>query len=203
MLSCGCYGVVLALYALLTTHETALSVLWIAIGIVCQGGIAIATLLLILEREAVTASIVRKSHEELVRNHEALKFESSYDASLQIWNRRAVLDVLSKELKRAKRTQTPVSVFLADLDLFKRVNDVYGHLVGDDVLRGAAQRMSTALRDSDYLGRYGGEEFLAVLPACNAEHAREVAERVRQGIGNEPLANGVSITISIGVSQWR
>ena len=142
-------------------------------------------------------------HEELAKAHEILKFEASYDSALRIWNRRAIMDMLSKELRRAKRSQTPLSIFLADFDLFKRVNDSYGHLVGDKVLREAAERMSNELRQSDHLGRYGGEELLGVLPSCSAEGAREVAERVRQTIGNEPLAEDVEMTVSIGVSQWR
>jgi diguanylate cyclase (GGDEF)-like protein len=139
----------------------------------------------------------------LVAAHEVLKFEASYDSSLRIWNRRGIMELLSKEIKKAKRSQPSLSVFLADLDFFKRVNDGYGHLVGDDVLRGAAERMSIAVRGSDQVGRYGGEEFLAVLPNCTAEAALEVAERVRQAIGNEPLADEVRITVSIGVAQWH
>ncbi len=142
-------------------------------------------------------------HEELAKAHEILKFEASYDSALRIWNRRAIMDMLSKELKRAKRSQTPLSIFLADFDFFKRVNDSYGHLVGDKVLREASERMSNELRESDYLGRYGGEELLGVLPSCSSDGAREVAERVRQTIGNEPLADDVEMTVSIGVSQWR
>jgi two-component system, cell cycle response regulator len=142
-------------------------------------------------------------HEELAKAHEILKFEASYDSLLRIWNRSAIMELLSKELSRAKRSQTPLSIFLADLDFFKRVNDSHGHLVGDEVLWRAAERMSNEVRESDHLGRYGGEEFLAVLPNCDAEGARVVAERVRQAIGNEPLTNEVEITVSIGISQWH
>jgi len=97
-------------------------------------------------------------------------------------------------------------VFFADLDSFKRVNDDYGHLVGDDVLRSAAEKMSRTVREYDHVGRYGGEEFLVVLPDCSVESAREVAERVRQHIGDSPVVTSptrVVITISIGVAQWQ
>jgi diguanylate cyclase (GGDEF)-like protein len=144
-----------------------------------------------------------KIHEELVEAYKILEFEAAYDSSLRIWNRRTIMDLLSKEVGRAKRSQTPLSIFLADLDFFKRVNDSYGHLVGDEVLRRAAERMSNEVRESDHLGRYGGEEFLAVLPACTAEGAVLVAERVRQSIGNEPLVKEVAMTVSIGVAQLR
>jgi len=121
---------------------------------------------------------------------------------LRIWNRRAIIELVGKELSRAKRSHTPLSVLLADLDLFKRVNDSYGHFIGDDVLRDAAREISSALRNCDHVGRYEGEQFLVILPSCTAEAAREVAERVRQQISEEPLVNEIKITISIGVSQW-
>jgi two-component system, cell cycle response regulator len=145
-----------------------------------------------------------RSHEELTVAHTALKFEASHDPLLRIWNRGAIIDLLNKELSRAKRLQTSLSVLFADLDSFKRVNDSYGHSVGDDVLRSAAERMSSAVREYDYVGRYGGDEFLVVLPNCTTEAGREVAERVRQQIGDEPLVIApiqVNITASIGVSQ--
>lgn len=156
-------------------------------------------------RIKVAERIIR-SHEELVEAREALKFDASHDPMLRIWNRRAIIDLLSMELSRAKRFQTSLSVLFVDLDFFKRVNDTNGHLVGDDVLRSAAERMSSSVREYDHVGRYGGEEFLMVLPNCTAEAAREVAERVRQQIGDKPIITTpmqVEITVSIGVSQWR
>jgi diguanylate cyclase (GGDEF)-like protein len=156
-------------------------------------------------RLKVGERIVR-AQEELVEAREALKFEASHDPLLRLWNHRAILDLLGTELNRAKRSHTPLSVFFADLDSFKHVNDNYGHLVGDDVLRNAAERMSGTVREYDHVGRYGGEEFLVVLPDCTAEAAREVAERVRQHIGDGPIVTAptqVLITVSIGVAQWR
>ncbi len=156
-------------------------------------------------RIKVGERIVR-SHEELAETREALTFEASHDSLLRIWNHRAIIDLLSTELSRAKRLQTSLCVFFADLDLFKRVNDSYGHLVGDDVLRSAAERISNTVREYDHVGRYGGEEFLVVLPNCTVEAAREVAERVRQAIGDKPIITAniqMEITVSIGVSQWR
>jgi two-component system, cell cycle response regulator len=143
-----------------------------------------------------------RSHEELVEAREALKFEASHDALLRIWNRRAILDLLSTELNRTKRLQTSLCIFFVDLDFFKRVNDSHGHLVGDVVLRSAAEKMSSSVREYDHVGRYGGEEFLVVLPNCTVKEARDVAERVRQRIGDRPIVNEVKVTVSIGVSQW-
>lgn len=147
--------------------------------------------------------LIIRSREEVAEAHDALKFEASHDFLLRIWNRRSILELLGKELSRAKRTQAPISILLADLDLFNRVNDSYGQLVGDEVLRSAAERMAAAARNHDYVGRYEGEEFLIVLPSCTAEAAREVAERVRRSITDEPLPNEVEITVSVGVSQWH
>lgn len=144
-----------------------------------------------------------KIHEDLVQAREILEFEAAYDPLLRTWNRRAIMDLLSKELLRAKRSQEPLSIFLADLDFFKRINDTHGHLVGDEVLRRVAERMSNMLRTSDHLGRYGGEEFLAVLPNCSAESARTVAERVRLAVRGEPVAGDIETSISIGVAQWH
>lgn len=142
----------------------------------------------------------------MIEAREALKFEASHDPLVRLWNHRAILDLLRTELSRAKRLQTPLSVFFADLDSFKLVNDRYGHLVGDDVLRSAAERVSSTVREYDHVGRYGGEEFLVVLPNCTAEAAREVAERVRQHVGGGPIVTSptqIVITVSIGVSQWH
>jgi diguanylate cyclase (GGDEF)-like protein len=147
-----------------------------------------------------------RSHELLVEAREALKFAASHDPLLRLWNRSSIIELLTTELSRAKRLQTSVSIFFADLDCFKPVNDNYGHLVGDDVLRGAADKMSRAVREYDHVGRYGGEEFLVVLPDCATDTAREIAERVRQQIAEAPLVTDpapINITISIGVSQWR
>ncbi len=147
-----------------------------------------------------------RSHEQYAEAREALTFEASHDSLLRIWNHGAIIDLLNTELSRAKRLQTSLCVFFADLDFFKRVNDSCGHLVGDDVLRSVAERISNTVREYDHVGRYGGEEFLVVLPNCTAEAAQEVAERVRQAIGDKPIITAnlqVEITVSIGVSQWR
>ncbi len=153
-----------------------------------------------LRTRVQVGELIIRSHEEVP---EASESEASHDALLRVWNRRAIIELLGKELNRAKRAQTSLSVLLADLDLFKHVVDSHGHLVGDEVLRSVAARMGGAVRRADYVGRYEGEEFLVVLPNCTAEAARVVAERVRQSIASEPFGNEVEMTVSIGVSQWR
>lgn len=203
MLSCGSYGLTRMLHALLVAGGAASNVRWISIDILCQGGIAIATLLLILEQQA---NAVSAALEELKISEQRYQFEASHDGLVRLWNQKAILDLLANELSRAQRLRVPVSVFLIDLDLFKQVNDTYGHLVGDDVLRSVAAKITNAVREYDHVGRYGGEEFLVVLPECTAEAAKQIAERVRESISREPVLcspSEVSITASFGVSQWR
>ncbi|MDR3762487.1 MAG: diguanylate cyclase [Acidobacteriota bacterium] len=158
----------------------------------------------LIARLRVGERIIRSQH-ELLEAHEALRFEASHDSLLRIWNRAAILDLLNTEISRAARQQAPLCLFFVDLDGFKQLNDTYGHLAGDAVLRNAAEKLSAAVREYDHVGRYGGDEFLVVLPDCNVESARMVAERVRQNIGCDPIMLGnhpVAITVSIGIAQW-
>jgi two-component system cell cycle response regulator len=132
-----------------------------------------------------------------------LRLKASYDALTGIYNRGAVIDILEKELERLGREHQPVAIIFADLDHFKRTNDVYGHLAGDAVLREVTRRVGAVLRPYDSLGRYGGEELLIVLPACNAAAALEVAERVRAAVAAQPVATAfgaVQSSLSIGVA---
>ena len=129
---------------------------------------------------------------------------STIDGLTRALNHRAIHERLGEELERARRYRHAVTVVLADLDLFKRVNDTHGHLVGDAVLRGAALAMRRTLRDSDALGRYGGEEFLAVLPETELEAGRQAAERLRHALDTLrvplPTSGAVAITASFGVA---
>ena len=141
--------------------------------------------------------------EELLKAREALREQATHDGLTGLLNRTGVLEKLDDELARASRTGTPVSVLMADLDLFKSINDTRGHLVGDAVLREAARRLKTAVRRYDSVGRYGGEEFLIVLPGCNATEAAIQGERMRQAIGATPFLSGgqpVLVTASLGAA---
>jgi diguanylate cyclase (GGDEF)-like protein len=107
------------------------------------------------------------------------------------------------ELARSRRERQPLSLMLADVDFFKRINDEFGHDAGDRVLRRLAELMQQALRESDVLARWGGEEFLALLPASDTDQARQVAERVRQAVASVQIDIGgqlLQVTMSFGVA---
>lgn len=145
--------------------------------------------------------------DELVRAREILREQARKDSLTQLCTRATVLERLKKELDRSQRDSVdrdaPVSVILADLDHFKHINDTYGHLAGDAVLRETARRMREAIRPYDSIGRYGGEEFLLVLSNCDTPGATALAERLLQAVRKDTivLAEGtVSVTLSAGVA---
>ena len=134
---------------------------------------------------------------------EGYRFQATHDSLTGVWNRAAILDILGGELGRAKREGIPVGVVLADLDHFKAINDTYGHLAGDAVLREAARRMASSVRLYDSVGRYGGEEFLIVLPGCDVTSTLNQAERIRACLSSEPVntrEGRISSTMSLGVA---
>jgi two-component system cell cycle response regulator len=140
---------------------------------------------------------------QLVAAREALREQATRDPLTCVWNRYAILDTLNREVSRAGRESSPLGVIMADLDHFKRVNDSHGHLAGDSVLREAARRMQSCVRSYDYVGRYGGEEFLIVLPGSSGANAVQLAERLLGAVAGEPVAVGklsLRLTASLGVT---
>jgi diguanylate cyclase (GGDEF)-like protein len=117
-----------------------------------------------------------------------------------IYNRRQLFYLGELEFKRARRFQRPLSAIMLDIDHFKQINDTYGHAQGDQVLKALVQFIKVRLREFDIFGRYGGEEFVLVLPGANMLNARNVAYRLRKGVQENPMAE-VSITISLGVTE--
>ncbi|HYH20570.1 MAG TPA: diguanylate cyclase [Azospirillum sp.] len=135
-----------------------------------------------------------------------LELLATTDALTEVWNRRHFMELAANEVRRAQRYQRPLAVLLFDLDRFKTVNDTYGHAAGDETLRVVVARARQALRATDAIGRFGGEEFVVLLPETDLEQARVVAERMRQAIGGGPVtfdAERFPVTASIGVTVWR
>jgi two-component system, chemotaxis family, response regulator WspR len=142
-------------------------------------------------------------HSKAYRALTELRQQATRDSLTGVWNRKHIFELLGKELARASRDQQPVAVVMSDLDHFKSVNDNYGHPAGDAVLKQAVQRFNSCVRAYDHVGRYGGEEFMVVLPRCNREHAATIAERLRNSIASEPIQAGdvaLNVTSSFGVA---
>jgi two-component system cell cycle response regulator len=138
---------------------------------------------------------------ELLAARESLRYQATHDGLTGLLNRSATLEALRNELERAARQGTPICLMLVDFDHFKDINDTYGHAAGDAVLWEAARRMRTSVRAYDHVGRYGGEEFLFILPGCDTENARNQAERLKAFITSQPVelpSLAISFTISIG-----
>ncbi len=131
-----------------------------------------------------------------------LKFLADVDSLTGVFNRRKIEEILAFEINRAKRYKKPLSVLFIDIDNFKQINDTYGHQKGDKVLRMVANLIRRELRSTDCIGRFGGEEFLVVLPETRPVEAARVAERIR-GKVEESNLEGVKVTISVGVTGYR
>ncbi len=141
---------------------------------------------------------------EMIDARDILREMATHDPLTGLWNRRAIIENLRHELARAHRQKAPLSVVLADLDHFKKVNDTHGHLAGDAVLRETADKMKSSMRSYDAVGRYGGEEFLMVLPGCSAKNAREQIERIRTSIMQHRVKGfgaPIQVTLSAGIAS--
>ena len=140
--------------------------------------------------------------DRLIEAREKMRFQATHDALTTLWNRGVIMELLGRELTRSRRERVSTAILLCDLDQFKAVNDTYGHSVGDDVLRETAKRLLASVRSYDFVGRYGGEEFLVVLNNCNPAYAFARAEEIRKAIALKPIqtsAGPVSVTMSLGL----
>ncbi|MGH9713453.1 MAG: GGDEF domain-containing protein [Candidatus Acidiferrales bacterium] len=141
--------------------------------------------------------------DHLIEAREQLLFQATHDALTGLANRGVILDALQREHSRQSRQGGSFGIVLMDLDHFKYVNDQYGHLSGDAVLQETARRMRTVIRPYDTVGRYGGEEFLIVVPTSDAMGTMGLAERIRKSIEEGPVrteAGEIQITASLGVA---
>ena len=147
---------------------------------------------------------LEKKRSAVFKLTQELHYSATHDSLTCIYNRPRTLEALDYEVKKYKRFKRPVSVLCIDLDLFKSVNDVYGHSAGDEVLKTLATYINRQVRDTDSFGRIGGEEFLVVLPETGLEMASDFAERLRGIVENKAVRWGdqtIAVTISIGVAQ--
>ncbi len=144
--------------------------------------------------------------DRLVEAREGMRFKATHDHLTTLWNRGVIMDLLGRELTRSQRENGCTAVLLGDLDRFKSVNDTHGHLVGDQVLREVARRLLLSVRSYDFVGRYGGEEFLVVLNNCRPDSAFGRAEEIRKTICTRPIqtdAGPLGVTMSLGVLLSR
>ena len=140
---------------------------------------------------------------ELEQKNRILAKMSETDGLTQIGNHRSLIEHLKAEMIETDRTATPLSIAIFDIDNFKRINDTKGHVIGDQVLVALAEILKKTVRGSDYIGRYGGEEFMAIFCDTGLSVAEKVSERVRQAIESYGFVEGLRITISGGVSQYH
>jgi diguanylate cyclase (GGDEF)-like protein len=164
---------------------------------------ALADLAVLVERELQLRSM-NEAQLDLQKKNKNLRRKSLIDPLIGTWNRGAILRILEIEAIRCEKARAPLSLIVADLDFFKKINDTYGHPAGDAVLVKVASRLRSCIRPQEALGRYGGEEFLIVLPGSPAATAMAVAERMRQAIASHPEAvadTTLNLTISLGVAS--
>ncbi|TAN45477.1 MAG: diguanylate cyclase [Nitrospirae bacterium] len=140
---------------------------------------------------------------ELIDLNSRLKKLSDTDTLTQAYNRMAFNNIIETEMQRAKRYKTPLSLILFDIDNFKKINDNFGHLAGDEALKRLACIVSATIRNVDILVRWGGEEFVVIAPETNLSAANEAAERLREAIEGSDFDGIGSVTSSFGVSQFR
>jgi diguanylate cyclase (GGDEF)-like protein len=162
----------------------------------------LADLAALVERELAFRS-VNASQLDLQKKNKNLRRKSLIDPLIGTWNRGAIMRILTIEAIRCDKAGLPLALIVADLDYFKKINDTYGHPAGDAVLVKVASRLRSCIRPQEALGRYGGEEFLIVLPGSSHQTAMAVAERMRQAIAAQPETIGsttLSLTISAGVA---
>ncbi|MFS2002490.1 diguanylate cyclase [Duganella sp. CT11-25] len=151
----------------------------------------------LLRRQLLTEQLVRERTRELELSREQLRQRALKDSLTGAWNRGAIMEIIEHALEQAIAQQQPLLLVLLDLDHFKRVNDNYGHAAGDAVLREAVARLSAAVRQSDAVGRYGGEEFLVLLPGLDEAGGHGRVEELRHAIRREPIRIGEQQSITV------
>lgn len=140
------------------------------------------------------------------KNIEKLQYNASYDFLTKIFNRKTYFEISEEIFELSKRQNEPFSILLIDIDHFKRINDTYGHLIGDEVLKFVSSNISKLLRKSDILGRYGGEEFIVTLPNTKLDNAKTIAEKINKYIYDNHYVNetyNLQLSVSVGIAQIK
>lgn len=145
----------------------------------------------------------RQAEQELLGSNLQLERLANTDRLTGQWTRLKFEEVANNEINRAGRYDLPLSLIFLDIDCFKLINDQHGHEVGDAVLSGVAHRLKAQLRDSDSLCRWGGEEFIILMPHTDLDHACAIAEKLRALLAATPVAEGIDVSASFGVAQWQ
>ena len=169
---------------------------------IAQQRLMLAGLVVLLSFVSSSARML-VTQNRLIEAKEALRREAKRDSLTNLWNHKAILEILERELLRSERDRQPVGVIMIDVDHFKAVNDSRGHAAGDTVLRIIASGLAAMVRPYDSVGRYGGEEFLVIAPGCNLGETWELADRLRTHVaGCSVMARGgaVQVTLSLGVA---
>jgi diguanylate cyclase (GGDEF)-like protein len=164
---------------------------------------------MILEKSRLYQKVV-DLNQKLLETQSELEHQATHDSLTKVWNRAAILEVLDKELSRSRREMKPLSVIMTDIDRFKALNDSHGHQAGDMVLYEVARRLSSSLRTSEWVGRYGGEEFLIVVYPCDERAAMSLMERLRTSVcsrgiqtNGRQLETSISLGASVGFNTKR
>ena len=144
-------------------------------------------------------------HDELIHSRKKLEYQVAHDALTGLYSRSFILEYLNKELARAERIAEGITVAICDIDYFKKVNDEYGHPIGDIVLKEFAHILTENIREYDIIGRLGGEEFLLITTTKQEDEENSIFERIREKVENSVIkteAGEISITISIGAASY-
>lgn len=157
---------------------------------------------LVTTNKTLEDRVVQRS-QELKEATDQLEELERTDALTDIHNRYSIMKILDTEVDRAKRYSNPLTVFMYDVDNFKRVNDMHGHGVGDDTLYNLTKVVKDSLRDIDIVGRYGGAEFLVIMPSTLLSDAIDVTQRVCETVSNHKFNQIAQLTISIGLVELR
>jgi two-component system, cell cycle response regulator len=144
---------------------------------------------------------ILRLEDKLVEAREEMRFRATHDPLTLLWNRGAILAQAKDEMSRSRQERSYCSLLLCDADNFKQINDVYGHLIGDAVLREIAAKLTNSIRPDDFVGRYGGEEFLVILRDCGPESLLRRGDQIRESIASHLFTGNLghlSISISVG-----